>query len=106
MQFPIAPIAKYLKYILGFAELLLGFRALLLFLEANAIAPIVELLYTVTDAIMVPFSGIFSDFILRNGSVIDLNAFSAMVGYPIILYAFIELLRIISKDDEPGAAQK
>ena len=103
MRFPITPISKYLKYILGFAELLLGFRVLLMFLEANAVAPIVELLYTVTDAIMVPFAGIFSDFILRNGSVIALGAFSAMVGYPIILYVFIELLHLVGKDDEPAA---
>ena len=101
MRFSTSSITKYLKYILGFVEVLLAFRVLLMFLEASAIAPIVELLYKVTDAIVVPFAGIFRDIILRNGSVIDLNALSAMVGYPIILYILIELLHLVIKDGEP-----
>lgn len=87
---------------LGFAEVLLAFRVLLMFLEASAIAPIVELLYRVTDVIMVPFTGIFRNIVLQNGSIIDLNALSAMVGYPIILYVLIELLHLITKEEEPA----
>lgn len=101
MRFSLNTISRYLKYVLGFAELLLGFRALLRFLEASPVAPIVELLYRVTDVIMVPFAGIFRDITLQNGSILDLNAFSAMIGYPIILYIFIELLHLIIKEDEP-----
>lgn len=101
MRFSAFTITRYLKYVLGFAEVLLAFRVLLMFLEASAIAPIVELLYRVTDIIIVPFSGIFRDIVLQNGSIIDLNALSAMVGYPIILYVLIELLHLVTKEEEP-----
>jgi len=102
MRFSVFTVTKYLKYVLGFAEVLLAFRVLLMFLEANAIAPIVELLYRVTDVVMVPFAGIFEDIILRNGSVIDLDALSSMVGYPIILFILIELLHLVIKGEEPA----
>ncbi|MDP3974910.1 MAG: hypothetical protein Q8P88_01320 [Candidatus Jorgensenbacteria bacterium] len=106
MRFSVFTITKYLKYVLGFAELLLAFRVFLMFLEANAVAPIVELLYMVTDAIMIPFAGIFRDLVLRNGSVIDLDAFSAMVGYPIILYILVELLHLVIKNEELEGSRK
>lgn len=102
MRFPHSKVITYLKYLLGFAELALAFRVVLKFLEASTAAPIVELLYRVTDVIIVPFAGIFRDIVLRNGSVIDLNALSAMVGYPIILYLLIELLHLVAKGDAPS----
>jgi hypothetical protein len=102
MRFSVFTITRYLKYVLGFAEVLLAFRVLLMFLEANAIAPIVELLYKVTDVIMVPFTGIFRDIVLTNGSIIDLDALSTMVGYPIILYILVELLHLVIKGEEPA----
>lgn len=91
----------YLKYLLGFAEILFGIRVVLKFLEASPQAIIVELLYRVTDAVATPFRGIFRDFVLSNGSVIDLTALSAMVGYPIIVYLVIELLELVTKERVP-----
>lgn len=102
MRFPTLAVTRYLKYLLGFGEFLLAFRVLLRFLEASAVAPIVDLLYRVTDAILVPFAGIFRDLVLRNGSVIDLNALSAMVGYAIIFYLVVELLHLVTKVDSPA----
>lgn len=106
MRFPVFSVIQYLKYILGFSEILLAFRVLLRFLEASPQALIVELLYRVTDVIITPFQGIFRDLVLRNGSVIDLNALSAMVGYPIILYIIIELIHLIVKENEVDAKRK
>ncbi len=99
MRISAPAVTKYMKYVLGFIELFLGFRVLLMFLKASDVAPIVDLLYRVTDVIMVPFAGIFRDIALRNGSVIDLNALSSMVGYPIVLYLLNELLHLIAKDE-------
>lgn len=88
----------YLKYLLGFAEILLGIRVALRFLLANPYAIIVELLYRLTDIVMTPFRNIFSDLVLSNGSVVDLAALSAMVGYPIAVYLFIVFLELIVRE--------
>lgn len=100
MRFPESSVAMYLKYLLGFVELLLAFRVVLMFLEANPVAPIVDALYHVTDVIIVPFSGIFRDITFSNGSVIDLSALSTMVGYAIILYLILELIHLVVKGDK------
>lgn len=91
----------YLKYLLGFAEILFGIRVVLKFLEASPQAIIVEFLYRLTDAAAAPFRGIFQDFALSNGSVIDLATLSAMVGYPIIVYLLIELLELVTRERVP-----
>jgi len=101
MRFPHLKVITYLKYLLGFAEILLAFRVLLRFLKASAAAPVVELLYAITDILLVPFMGIFKDYTLRSGSVIDLNALAAMVGYPIILYLIVEIVHLVARGQEP-----
>lgn len=92
----------YLKYVLGFGEILLAVRMLLRFLIANPQTIIVELLYRLTDIIATPFQGIFRDLVLSNGSVVDLSALSAMIGYPVIIYLFIALCELIMKEKTPG----
>ncbi|MBI4033980.1 MAG: YggT family protein [Candidatus Brennerbacteria bacterium] len=96
--FPKQPVVKFIRYVLGFFELLLGLRILLRLLAANPLTPIVDFLYTVTDIIVFPFQGIFSNVQLRGGGIFDVVAITAMVGYPIIVYLLIEILHIIVKD--------
>lgn len=84
-----------LKYLLGLAEILLGVRLLLKFLAARSEALVVDALYRVTDLVIVPFRGIFDDLDMGGGSVIDLSALSAMVGYAIGVYLIIELIELL-----------
>jgi hypothetical protein len=63
---------------------------------------IVDLIYTVTDVIITPFVGIFSNHFLRNGSELDVVGVSAMIGYPIIVYIVFELIHLISKGSGGG----
>ena len=100
MRFPRRAFVKYTRYILGFFEMLLGLRLLLRLLGANPAAPIVDLLYTLTNIVVAPFRGIFSDIYLRGGGIFDLVTIAAMIGYPIIVYLIFELVNIIAKDKE------
>lgn len=98
MHFPKRSVIKFIKYILGFFELLLGLRLVLRLLGANPLTPIVDFLYAVTNTIIVPFRGIFSNVELRGGGIFDIVTITAMIGYPIIVYLLIELIHAIAKD--------
>jgi len=98
MRFPKQTFIKYTRYVLSFFEILLGLRLVLRLLGANPAAPVVDLLYTLTNAITSPFRGIFSDIYLRSGGIFDLVTITSMVGYPIIVYLIFELVNIIAKD--------
>jgi len=98
MAFPKKSVINFVKYALGFFELFLGLRLLLRLLAANPLTPIVDFLYTVTDIIMLPFQGIFSNVELRSGGIFDVVAITSMIGYPIIVYLLMELLHVIAKD--------
>jgi hypothetical protein len=67
-------------------------------LGANPFTPIVDFLYTITDVMMAPFQGIFSNVSLRSGGIFDVVAITSMIGYPIIVYLLMELLHVIAKD--------
>ena len=98
MIFPKYPFLTFIKYVLGFFEILLGIRLVLRLLSANPAAPIVDLLYVLTGVIIAPFQNIFSNVSVRGGGVFDIVTLTAMICYPIIVYLFIELVHIITKD--------
>ncbi|MFH0712427.1 MAG: hypothetical protein V2A55_01000 [Candidatus Jorgensenbacteria bacterium] len=102
MAFSKRPVIKFVKYVLSFFELFLGLRLILRLLGANPSTPIVDLLYTLTDTIMIPFQGIFSNMRFQNGSVLDVVAITSMIGYPIIVYLLIELIDAIAKEKKRG----
>ncbi|MFH1161659.1 MAG: YggT family protein [Candidatus Jorgensenbacteria bacterium] len=88
-------LARYVRYLLGLGELLLGLHVLLRFLGANPETPVVDFLYRMTRVVLSPFRGMFSDVVPWDGAVVDLTALSAMVGYAIagfLIAAFVEFV--------------
>lgn len=100
MQIPHGTLARYIKYFLGLFEVLLAGRVILKFLAANPKAPVVDALYRITDSVVMPFSGIFSNSRISGGGIIDFVAISAMIGYPIIVYIALELINLVSRKAE------
>lgn len=88
--------ATYIKYALGAAEILLAVRFVLKFLGAGE-AIIVQCIYAVTDVIIWPFQGIFPNPHVSSGGMLDLEALTALVGYPIIASLLVELVHIITR---------
>ncbi len=105
MAFPKKPVIKFVRYVLGFFELFLGLRLILRLLGANPSTPIVDFLYTITDMIIYPFQGIFSNVRFSGGGVLDVVAVTSMIGYPIIFYLLIELLNVIAKEKKREGAE-
>ena len=98
MNFPKHALIRFLQYLLGLFEVLLAIRLVLRFLDANPAAGIVELVYKITEVIILPFKGIFANIYLSGGGILDTVTISAMIGYPIIAYIIIELLQLGSHD--------
>lgn len=80
--------------IFGLAELLLLIRVVLKALSASAQAQVVRLIYQVTDWLIVPVEGIFSNASFQFG-VIDVVAITAMIFYLIAFGIIFKLVMIM-----------
>jgi|SRR3989344_6322516 len=99
-------VAVYAKSILSLFEVLLAIRVVLKFLDASPKAAIVDFVYKLTDAIILPFSGIFSNSKIATGGVIDFVTIAAMIGYPIVVYIFIEILDMKRKPQQAASSNQ
>lgn len=71
------------------------FRFVLALIAANPGSPFVDLIYTLSNPLVAPFSGITNLFSLGEGSVIDVPALFALVVYPLLAWVIVRLLRIL-----------
>ncbi|MBI5306667.1 YggT family protein [Candidatus Wolfebacteria bacterium] len=83
-----------IKYTNGFLELLLLIRVILKFLNASSEAPIVKLIYFISNFLIAPFKSIFSNIYLNN-NMLDMVAISAIAGYLILTLIILKFLQII-----------
>lgn len=82
----------YMKRLLMLIEFLLFMRFALKWLDANSETFIIRILYGVTEVMIWPFNAIFPDIRLISGSVIDVVALSAMIGYFIFIFLCIGVI--------------
>jgi hypothetical protein len=90
-------LKRVLWYATGVVELLLAFRLVSFLLGANAAAPVIGSLYRATDVLLTPFAGIFGSVDLGSGSVLDLVALTAMVGYLVGIFLVSEFLGLFTR---------
>jgi uncharacterized protein YggT (Ycf19 family) len=82
-------------YILGIVEFLLAFRIALKALGANASNGFTSLIYTLSDPLALPFSGIFGVSATPQGNYFEWSTFIACLVYALIAYGLVELMQII-----------
>ena len=93
--YPKVFVLRVVNMLIGIVEFALAARLVLEVLGASSSSQFVEWVYTVTDALVQPFSGAFSALAMGNGSVIDVVAIFAMIGYAVIGLVVIQLLLFI-----------
>lgn len=81
-------------YILVFIEVLLIFRAIFKAIGANPGSGFVNLIYSVTDAMVIPFQGIIPSAVSGN-SVIEWAALIAGVVFALIAWGLVYLLQFV-----------
>lgn len=85
-----------LMYVLGVVQVFLLLRLLFMAFGANPGSVIVQFVYSVTNALLVPFAGIF-EVAAAGESVIEPAIFVAMLVYYLLARGIIELAYIITK---------
>lgn len=81
-------------YILGFVEVLLGFRITLKALGANPFSGFVSLIYTLSDPLSIPFSGILKSSV-SGSSVVEWSTIFAAIVYLLLAWGLVNLLQFI-----------
>lgn len=85
-------------YILGFVEIMLGFRITLKALGANPESGFTSFIYGLTNPLALPFQGIFRTS-FSNGSVFEWSTLVAALVYALVAYGivyFIQLMKPVS----------
>ena len=93
---PLAYARRIVSLLFGILAVLIGLRILLLLLVANQSNAIVDFLFGVTEPFVAPFRGIFSmDAVTPGGgSVFDIAAVVALVGWLLIYLLLMAILRL------------
>ena len=96
---PAAVAARVIGFFFGILQALLILRIVLLLLVANPGNDIVALILTATDPFVEPFRGMFALDRVRSdvGSVFDLAALVALIGWTLIEALALAALRIFAR---------
>ena len=93
----VAIIKRIINRLLGLVELTLFLRLLLKFLNANPRAIVVGLIYKYTNMLVAPFEFIFENIYWQD-RMIETATISAMLGYAILVFAFLKILHLFTRD--------
>ena len=89
-------ITRLFKAAGSLIELLLFIRLFLKFTSANPDAPVVGLLYQLSDNLVSPFNPIFSNIYIFN-RLIEVPAISAMAGYAVLMLIISQLWKLFTQ---------
>jgi uncharacterized protein YggT (Ycf19 family) len=97
---PLYYARRVVSLLFGILAVMIGLRILLLLLVANQQSSIVDFVYNVTEPFVAPFRGIFSLDIVSpgGGSVLDIGAVVALIGWLLIYLLIMAILRLGDRD--------
>ena len=81
-------------YILGFIEIMLGFRVALMALGANPTSGFTTFVYGLTDPLAMPFQGIFPTSV-SGASAFEWSTVLAALVYALIAYGIVYLIQLV-----------
>lgn len=86
---------RIVVFVFGVVQLVIGLRIILLAIDADRANSIVAGLYTLSAPLVTPFEGILrTDAVHANGSMLDIAAIVALVGWTILEYVFLRAVAI------------
>lgn len=91
----VSRFTKFMWLVASILTALITFRFVLKMLAANPTNGFVDLMYKLTDVLVMPFIGIVGTPALGNGGVIDMPSVFAIVVYGLITAAIVTLFRIL-----------
>lgn len=97
---------KIVYYLLGVIEILLACRFVLRLLGANPANAFVQIIYSITNVLLWPFSGIFRSAVttgIETKSIMEPATLIALIVYAIVAWGIVKLIEILKKSDMPKA---
>lgn len=93
---PMYYVRRVVSLLFGILAVLIGLRILLLLLVANQQNSIVDFVYNITEPFVAPFRGIFNFDTVSpgGGSVLDVAAVVALIGWLLIYLLLMAILRL------------
>jgi len=91
-------------YVLGIFETLLMFRFMFKLSAASPRSPFVQMIYGITQPLVVPFRGIYTTTAVE-GSAFEWVTLVAMLVYVILAYGVVQLFQLIKPADEEEVEQ-
>jgi len=95
---------KIVYYLLGIVEILLACRFILRLLGANPVNEFVKIIYSITNVLLWPFSGIFRSAVttgIETKSYMEPATIIAIIVYAIIGWGIVKLIEILKKSGMP-----
>lgn len=102
---PSRQATRIVYYILGVLEVLLAFRLIFKLLGANPQSPFVSVIYSVSEAFLIPFNGIFRSAVTKGieaQAVLEPTTIIAMIVYAIIAWGIVKLIEIRKPHQNTG----
>ncbi|MGE5404848.1 MAG: YggT family protein [Candidatus Saccharibacteria bacterium] len=90
-------VKKTVYYVLGLLEILFAFRLIFKLLGANPGSTFVSVIYSVTQAFLYPFIGIFGTATTRGietQSVLEPSTLIGMIVYALLAWGIVKLIEI------------
>lgn len=93
---PMYYVRRVVSLLFGILAVLIGLRILLLLLVANQQNSLVDFVYDITEPFVAPFRGIFNFDTVSpgGGSVLDVAAVVALIGWLLIYVLLMAILRL------------
>ncbi|MEX2548297.1 MAG: YggT family protein [Chloroflexota bacterium] len=92
---PLAVVRRWIIFIFGLIQLLIGLRILLLLVAARQANDIVAGIYNISDVFVAPFRGILGRNEIQSGATeLDVAAIVALIGWTVIELVVLALVRV------------
>jgi uncharacterized protein YggT (Ycf19 family) len=92
---PLGMVERWIVFVFGLVELLIGLRILLLLVAARQSNDIVRFIYNLSEIFVAPFRGILRiDEVQSGATALDVGAIVALVGWLVIELIVLALLRV------------
>lgn len=79
-------LQRLINIILAIITFFIGFRILFRLLAANPSTPFVSWIYSISDRLVYPFTGIFPNPSISNIGVLDVVAIISLLAYALVAY--------------------
>jgi len=92
---PLGVVLRFIVFIFGLIQLLIGLRIVLLLFAARESNDIVAAIYNISEIFVAPFRGILGRSEIQSGATeLDVAAIVALIGWTVIELVVLALVRI------------